>query len=122
MADPGLYQHFKGPRYRVLFSLTWVDYERPENGDAISIYADASSSNGLSAVCGHRKPPRTILTATWAGGGGAPECDASVSAGDEIVVYANLDGVFARTTIEFEQQIRATDGALIATRFQRVGA
>jgi len=103
VVEPAIYRHYRDNLYRVLFTVTWADYERPEPDDDVCIYIDGDK---LGAVCGHRKPPRCILTVKWSGNPCAPHEETCVSAGDTVVIYVSLSPsgrVSARTEIEFEQ-------------------
>jgi hypothetical protein len=114
VVSPGVYRHYKENLYRVLFVVTWADYERPDLDDDVCIYIDG---NGLGAVCGHRKPARCVLTVKWSGNPCAPGEEACVSAGDAVVIYVSLSAsgrVSARTEIEFEQMVEGV------ARFARI--
>jgi hypothetical protein len=105
MVEPGVYRHYKDNLYRVLFTATWADYERPEPDDDVLIYWDGAK---LGAACNHRKPSWPIMTVRWSGNPCEPPDEACVSAGDAVVIYVGLYGMgrlSARTEIEFTQKL-----------------
>ncbi len=124
MIEPGLFRHYKGNDYRVLFTAAWADYERPQPDDDVILYVDSLYGRrtiGFSAVCGHRKPPQAFMKVKWSGNPCEPTDENCVSAGDTIIIYVSLSSpgrLSARTEVEFEDKL---SGDLKVERFQRIG-
>ena len=117
-----MYRHYKGNDYRVLFTVTWADYERPQADDDVLIFIDGTFGRvGFSAVCGHRQrqPQNTFMKVKWSGNPCEPTDANCVSAGDAVVIYVSLSNpgrLSARTEIEFKEKL---PGDLKIERFKR---
>jgi len=119
MVEPGVYKHYKGQQYRVLFMATWADYERPQPDDDVIVYVDGK----LSAVCAHRKPLNVLMTVKWSGNPCDSNAEAAVDAGDTVVIYVGLYGegrLSARTETEFTERVAKPDSEM-TVRFRRIG-
>ncbi|HEV3059646.1 MAG TPA: hypothetical protein VGY48_15455 [Vicinamibacterales bacterium] len=126
MVEPGVFEHYKGNRYRVLFTAMWADYERPQPDDDVLIYVESTraregSSAALAAVCGGRHPTGIIMTVKWSGNLVPPHGETAVSAGDVVVIYVSLSEkgrLSARTEVEFEEKL--SGGFSGVERFRKV--
>lgn len=113
MIKPGVYQHYKGPLYRVLFLAEWMGDGVPK-ADATMLVEIMDGS--WVGICSTRRTYTSgsrfsILTAKWSGNTN------DVADGDPIVIYVSLSEsgrVSARTVKEFEQR---TGGDLDVARF-----
>jgi len=92
---PGRYRHFKGGDYRVLFVAPWIDFAAPVEGDVVF-----STMTGVATYM--RSLDDNVMKARWVGA-----CKPSIR--ESVVVYCNLDGVFARAEHEFEEYLPGSD-------------
>ena len=117
---PGLYKHYKGNLYRVLFVAEWVE----ELGRRLELTCDAALVVGMREVydedveltVGTCSLDTPLLLAKWSGN------DNVVAKGEPVVIYVSLSGegrVSARTVKEFEEKGRL--GTMDLPRFERIG-
>lgn len=121
MVTPGLYRHYKGNDYRVLWILPWwggyakVVTLRPDDLVHVCVSSDERLDEiGVRSADMHNC---AILTAKWSGG---DETKLTYLEG-RIVIYVSLSTpgrISARTEKEFEETI--SDGAP-GLRFTRIG-
>lgn len=112
MATPGRYRHFRGSEYRVLFTAPWDDVppivEAPVYVVAYGVGDPAAGGVDVrTSAPGEYDNAALILRAVWVG---AKE----PLRHDPVVIYCNLDGVFARTEDEF---VEVLPGDLKVARF-----
>jgi len=122
---PGLYRHYKGNSYRVLFVATWKGASPKENASCPVWTAPESVVNGqfvraLAPRIGLLSPNNTegVLVAKWSGN------DNEIKPDERIVIYVALYGdgrVSARTVKEFEEQVQQPDDTFMRPRFEWAG-
>ncbi len=126
MIQPGVYRHYKGPLYRVLFTATW----------AHSIEWIVPDQELLTFVKGQtifvQRLPETrpggffggtpLFTVKWSGN------DGHLRTAERLVTYVSLSEqgrVSARTVGEFEEMVDNKAGTLSVVcqvpRFERIG-
>ena len=118
MITPGLYRHYKGPVYRVLFVAKWNGPEVPLPPDTeIGVYF-----LGGRAAWANEGTSGSLLTVKWSENGGRALFQ------DPIVIYVSLSAegrMSARTMREFEESVDApcADGGSShrVPRFERIG-
>lgn len=114
MTTPGLYLHYKGNVYRVLFVAEWWSVLREVLQLDQPVYVTPNNYGvGLltSATSG------TFMTAKWSGNDGVARLE------ERVVIYVALYGdgrVAARTEREFEEYIGEHDLNAVC-RFERIG-
>lgn len=112
----GLYKHYKGAFYRVLFTAEWIAGSRPETNDQLAIVMVDSTWLGvhkdyapLSGMC------FDLLKARWSGNTNA------IAPGELVVIYVSLSTpgrISARALTEFSENV-SVDGRMLP-RFERV--
>jgi hypothetical protein len=118
MITPGLYRHYKGKSYRVLFVAPWWsgldDTLQPDQLIHVTSneYAAGEGLDGVGLVTSATE--LSFLTVKWSGNNGTVRLEECV------VIYVALYAagrVAARTVAEFEEGIKETGGR----RFERIG-
>lgn len=98
--EPGTYEHYKGGKYRVLFTAPWWGTREPLKPDTL-IYVRPHTTGAVVGNVDTRMP--FLMYARWSGNGDyRPEVD------EPIVIYVALYGegrVAARTLWEFTQVV-----------------
>jgi hypothetical protein len=115
MVTPGLYEHYKGPRYRVLFVAPWVWDGRSPVADALLLVI-ARPAPAVQIQAGGGLYGELLFIAKWSTNTN------DVSEGLPIVIYVSLSEqgrVSARTVKEFEERVPTE--ATRPPRFQRIG-
>jgi hypothetical protein len=114
MVTPGLYRHYKGPLYRVLFVAEWVRCETlvPDKLCHVSIV-----DGWLGVICMPNFGTE-LMTALWSGN------DTHAAQPEEhVVIYVALydtGRVAARPLDEFEERVDVMGGGSVL-RFERIG-
>lgn len=109
MIKPGVYQHYKGPLYRVLFIAEWGVRDMPEPDIVLATYAEANSDESVSL----RVRPRQNGNPGFYGGAGLFDArwsgnSTTIYIGEAVVIYVSLSErgrVSARTVKEFEEYV-----------------
>lgn len=118
IVEPGLYRHYKGNLYRVLFVVPWWGSRRPVSADAV---IHVKSFDDLPGAVDHADA-MAFMTALWSGNGST-----RLEVDEPIVVYIALYGegrIAARVGWEFTQDVEVSSpaGPVRKPRFERVGA
>ena len=120
MITAGLYKHYKGQTYRVLFVAKWVWDGRSPAADAdVLVIARPEPCAQLKSGGGLYGKP--LFNAKWSGN------TSEVGEGSPIVIYVALYGegrVAARRLDEFEEVVDApscSDANRRVARFERIG-
>lgn len=121
MVTPGLYRHYKGPLYRVLFVADWLSKTAPEPDEILQVFLIASRIY-VSDVRDkedrvHFGEGLVLDNVRWSGNTSRVNDERN----KRVVIYVSLSGegrVSARTVKEFEESIG--DGAP-SVRFERIG-
>lgn len=125
---PGLYRHYKGNSYRVLFVAIWSDneFETPAPDSDVYVYPGSDvghfkrSKISMFAATRSAEQEFAIIVAKWSGNPDGP-----VNKYDQpIVIYVALYGdgrVSARTVEEFEEQVQQPLDTFTRPRFEWIG-
>ena len=128
MVTPGLYRHYKGPLYRVLFVADWLSKTAPESDEVLEVFLVA---NRIYVSDVRDKEDREhfgdgliLDNVRWSGNTSRVNDERN----KRVVIYVSLsdDGrVSARTVREFEEMVDVpcADGGPShrVPRFERIG-
>ena len=116
MVTAGLFRHYKGNAYRVLFVARWVAFGKQPTPDAeLLIVARPGPAVQLVSSGLYGEP---LFKARWSGNTN------EAHEGDAIVIYVALYGegrVAARHLDEFEEVIDTGVAGIRRARFERIG-
>lgn len=118
MITSGLYRHYKGPLYRVLFIAEWA--RLPPAGPDAPCYVQVVDNTLWVSIEKKVGPGPRVVVAKWSGN------DNEVVTDDHVVIYVSLSEhgrVSARTEKEFEEEVEiAVNGTgYTLSRFDRIG-
>lgn len=111
---PGLYRHYKGNLYRVLFLAEWAGEAPPASDAVLPVGMREVYDEPVELTVGD-SADTLLLEARWSGNTSVVNLD------ERVVIYVSLSGsgrVSARSEAEFEESI--SDGAP-GLRFERIG-
>lgn len=122
---PGVYKHYKGNSYRVLFTAEWFTRDMPDEDALVAVYAEANSDQSVSLRVRLREKDNPgfyggagLFDARWSSN------STTVYLGTLVVIYIALYGdgrVSARTVEEFEEQVQQPGDTFKRPRFEWVG-
>ncbi len=108
MVTPGLYKHYKGNSYRVLFCAVWRERVTPADDVEVVLGCDSTGRELYACAVGSsgQVPAADLLLARWSG-------NTHIEYAETVVVYVALYGigrVSVRPVREFEGQVPRLDG------------